>query len=935
MKFQAEASAPIPPWKLELLSRKSALARAIEPNLSQILNDDKPHQVITTTWKEMAKDGAVPNKLSVSGSKRPLSGETLSKTNGFYENSSSTCATLFNGDGCSGESSGISPPLPPRSSASSSVVRVCEGGASSSATTPSAPLSPSSSSLDWSHSSCWPAHRPSRLDFRTLAATDKQAAVNPPPPANRDQFNLIDSSSGVVNALPTKRILFDEEPGSPRHQARPPIVRNQQRSASLKMGEDNAVTSAFPTTDKSDHVLDELATDSDSSEEIHYGPGFVSRLKSRYMSAALRSSSTPGGLRRTASLEDFLDKDKEEVSIELSVHHQPPKQSSEGRFQRKSSSDERSSRSRTAATGVASHVNRKARESIKRCQSVEVLARNKLEDSKPPPLPPKSTTSHMDTVLNSEALANDNVQLSEKSKARSSDTSTSSTVIASLRRPFAYRRRSAGLLFGVEEKELPAPDTVKETRKIFETKSGTHTARPALIKSRSTSSLYNNTKSSSPVRNYRQQKSVESKKPLVSNTKPALPAKPKKNDLTPIKKKNKFEVPPLRHVQGPTSSSKKEKKNESIELEEGIKIVSQDSINKIRQAAGESFSFNFNKSSSKPESTSEQPPKPAARKPYLPNKKCSAPPPPPPSKNSKVDTIDNATVHAVPVGVIKPISRVPKEDKKTAPTLAAPAPVAPPVMPAAPIPKRAESPTTTLNNLINLTKQTNALKTTKESSSNEEEKEVILIDKKHDLEPILKTATAAKASHNTSSNRVYASKIVTFAEDLENKRPAPPPASSLPVASSPTKDNSDEGIDYEDDDMENSKSNYRDSWKKRQEAATKNTMVFNFLNSQKDVTHIENDGLDLSKRKKNKQHLQQMSKVRSFFPKRASRPMAFIFHLQRCKQSFYRRRRRGNRLVKSATDKILLIAVGEILAVCLLPRQAKLAQPAVAAAADE
>merc|ERR1712110_421748 len=63
--------------------------------------------------------------------------------------------------------------------------------------------------------------------------------------------------------------------------------------------------------------------DSDSSEDLHYGPGFVSRLKSKYMSAALKSAtgSTSFGLRRTASLEEFLDKDKEEVSIEL---NQPP-----------------------------------------------------------------------------------------------------------------------------------------------------------------------------------------------------------------------------------------------------------------------------------------------------------------------------------------------------------------------------------------------------------------------------------------------------------------------------------------------------------------------------------------------------------------------------------------------------------------------------------
>jgi hypothetical protein len=84
--------------------------------------------------------------------------------------------------------------------------------------------------------------------------------------------------------------------------------------------------------------------------------------------------------------------------------------------------------------------------------------------------------------------------------------------MASLKKPF-HKRRSSGLLFGVEERELPAPDTVKETRKIFESidKSG----RPVgvgrvgpsfLTKSQSTSSLYsstysNNSRSPSRERN--------------------------------------------------------------------------------------------------------------------------------------------------------------------------------------------------------------------------------------------------------------------------------------------------------------------------------------------------------------------------------------------------------------------------------------------------
>ena len=64
--------------------------------------------------------------------------------------------------------------------------------------------------------------------------------------------------------------------------------------------------------------------ESDSSEEIHYGPGFVSRLKSRYMSVALRGSArgSLGSLRRTASLEDFLelDKNRSEEEVELRQH---------------------------------------------------------------------------------------------------------------------------------------------------------------------------------------------------------------------------------------------------------------------------------------------------------------------------------------------------------------------------------------------------------------------------------------------------------------------------------------------------------------------------------------------------------------------------------------------------------------------------------------
>ena len=278
------------------------------------------------------------------------------------------------------------------------------------------------------------------------------------------------------------------------------------------------------------------------------------------------------------------------------------------------------------------------------------------------------------------------------------------------------------------------------------------------------------------------------------------------------------------------------------------------------------------------------------------------PPIVPPTPPPKIDTIDNSSSGTrdpppppaqVPVGIIKPIARAVKDEpinkkqqiaveqktRQTIPTVAPPS-VPPPAVPAPSVPPppptimqsttpnvkpRAESPTTTLNNLINLTKQNNVVTKnsvklqSENSSTGNNKKEVILIDKpqlkkevveveppplpqQQPLEPILKV----------QSKGVFASnKIVTFAEDIDEKR--------FDNITAVTKDNSDEGIDY-DEDVDAMKSNYRDSWKKRQDAETKNTMVFNFLNSQKDVTHIENDGLDLSKRKK-KKHLQQLAKV--------------------------------------------------------------------------
>ena len=69
-------------------------------------------------------------------------------------------------------------------------------------------------------------------------------------------------------------------------------------------------------------------------------------------------------------------------------------------------------------------------------------------------------------------------------------------------------------------------------------------------------------------------------------------------------------------------------------------------------------------------------------------------------------------------------------------------------------------------------------------------------------------------------------------------------------------------------DSTDNKNNYRDSWKSRND--TQNTFTFNFVNSKKDVSHIENDGLDLTNRNK---------KV-EIFPKPLNR--TFEAHIHNC-----------------------------------------------------
>lgn len=167
----------------------------------------------------------------------------------------------------------------------------------------------------------------------------------------------------------------------------------------------------------------------DDDEELRYGPGIVKRLKSRYLSLALRDAPRrrPSVLRRAASLEHLLDERPPPVpSARPTTHPRPPRP-----------------QSMAAPPALLGPAQR--RESVKRARSVDALSRIDREESRatsssPPPPPPIA--------------------------ARPPQSQT---------RPARTPRRPTPLL---RETERPPPDVVRSTLRKFES-APTRRAAPA------------------------------------------------------------------------------------------------------------------------------------------------------------------------------------------------------------------------------------------------------------------------------------------------------------------------------------------------------------------------------------------------------------------------------------------------------------------------
>ena len=244
--------------------------------------------------------------------------------------------------------------------------------------------------------------------------------------------------------------------------------------------------------------------ESDSSEELQYGPGIVNRLKCKYMNMTLRENQTKGvrpslsNLRRATSLENMLDNDSDAGKPQI-THH---------RFTKKPDAKNTSKSEHISEHQQRYRPTSRRNDSLKRARSVETLLRY---DPKSQAATEHSVPSDpvCDGVVKSEfrdhnknntkllkALGNEDIVIVEnkmkyectkktveeekvplfqqKKRTPSIDEEKLPLFQQKKRTPstdeeklplFQQKKRTPSI---AEETEFPPPDVVKQTLKIFE-----------------------------------------------------------------------------------------------------------------------------------------------------------------------------------------------------------------------------------------------------------------------------------------------------------------------------------------------------------------------------------------------------------------------------------------------------------------------------------
>ncbi|KAJ8939994.1 hypothetical protein NQ314_010934 [Rhamnusium bicolor] len=248
-------------------------------------------------------------------------------------------------------------------------------------------------------------------------------------------------------------------------------------------------------------------SDSDSSEDLHYGPGIVNKLKNKYLSLALRESNVRPSilhLRKATSLENLLDDDV------------PNGNSGNRQFQSRLNGND-------TGRNIPNRYRNATRGEMKRARSVEAISR--FDNHVPlisTEMRPNRQSLHEEMLIAAEKEGNDHphrkVQDNQLETNTENKFNNSNYVGPRVNRP----KRIQPIM---NEKEKPPADVVKQTKMIFERRPEQRTKAPPQTGDVAAKvDSFNNIIVKAKV-----EAKVVSKKPPIKHTKPVLNDKIKSN----------------------------------------------------------------------------------------------------------------------------------------------------------------------------------------------------------------------------------------------------------------------------------------------------------------------------------------------------------------------------------------------------------------------
>lgn len=221
-----------------------------------------------------------------------------------------------------------------------------------------------------------------------------------------------------------------------------------------------------------DDLLSENNNLDDTSEELQYGPGIVSKLRCRYLSLALRQSANKqrpslDNLRRATSLNNLIDEEDEQNVSEnrQTWPHQERMNSSKEKARTPDEYIPFIRRAHNEQTENRCRPNQRGNDSLKRARSVEALMRYD-QTAWQRDINKDSIDQTANTLIVLEEITN------EQNKVNGSNGTNGTDVVTIEEKIIQARERGEPkpkrLTSFMDETERPPPDLVKHTLRIFE-----------------------------------------------------------------------------------------------------------------------------------------------------------------------------------------------------------------------------------------------------------------------------------------------------------------------------------------------------------------------------------------------------------------------------------------------------------------------------------